>query len=153
MKTMFLITTIFALLTACNPPEDVNVSADAGKPATSVKDGILIHITEGYDDPHRVLMPLKMANMMATDKDVILYLDIDAVNLVLKDSKDMEYKGFDPLKVQLQSLIEKNIAIYACPTCLNVAGFSEEDIMDGVQIANKEKFFNFTDGNIVSLSY
>ena len=90
---------------------------------------------------------------MAADKEVILYLDIDAVNLVLKDSEDLENEGFDPLKMQLQALIEKNIAIYACPTCLNVASHSPEDLTEGVQVAEKEKFFNLTDGKIVSLSY
>lgn len=152
MKTLLIFTTVFAVFTACQSPEESSNTPDA-QVTSPVKDGILIHMTSGYDDPHRVLMPLKMANMMAADKDVILYLDIDAVNLVLKDSEDLENEGFDPLKMQLQTLIEKNIAIYACPTCLNVAGHSPEDLTEGVQVAEKEKFFNFTDGKIVSLSY
>lgn len=152
MRLLLIITTAISIFTSCQAPDQAPLTAEA-EAALPIKDGILIHITKGYDDPHRVLMPLKMANMMASDKDVILYLDIDAVKLVLKDSKDLEYEGFDPLKKQLQSLIENNIAIYACPTCLKVAGYSPEDLMEGVQQANKEKFFNFTEGNIVSLSY
>lgn len=152
MKTLLLLTTAISVLISCQTPEDKPVTTKV-ETTSSAKDGILIHITGGYEDPHRVLMPLKMANMMSADKDVILYLDIDAVNLVLNESEDLEYEGFDPLKMQLQSLIAKNIAIYACPTCLNVAGYSPEDLVEGVQIADKEKFFNFTEGHIVSLSY
>lgn len=38
-----------------------------------IGDGVFIHITQSYNDPHSVLMPLKMANMMAVDKDVLVY--------------------------------------------------------------------------------
>jgi hypothetical protein len=34
-----------------------------------------------------------------------------------------------------------------------IAGFKPEDLMEGVQIANKEKFFSFTNGRIVALNY
>jgi predicted peroxiredoxin len=121
--------------------------------ADSVRDGIFVHITEGYNDPHRVLMPLKMANMMAMDKDVLVYLDIKAVDLVLKTSRDMEYADFDPLKTQLQGLIDKKVGVFACPTCLKLAGHTPEELMVGVQVANKEAFFNFTKGRIITLDY
>jgi predicted peroxiredoxin len=153
MKTLFIFTIIATLLTSCQSSDQTPVSNEVTENEISETDGILIHLTNDYDDPHRVLMPLKMANMMAGDKDVILYLDIDAVYLVLKDSDDLEYEGFEPLKTQLQSLIDKNIPIYACPTCLEIAGFSSEDLMDGVKIANKERFFDFTDGRIVTMNY
>jgi predicted peroxiredoxin len=119
----------------------------------SVRDGVFIHITESYNDPHRVLMPLKMANMMAMDKDVIVYLDIHAVELVTKTSKDMQFADFDPLKKLLQGLIDKGVGVYACPTCMKIADISPEDLMDGVQTANKERFFDFTKGRIITLDY
>ncbi len=121
--------------------------------ADSARDGIFIHITQGYNDPHRVLMPLKMANMMAMDKDVLVYLDIKAVELVLKNSKDLEYAEFDPLKKQLQGLIDKKVGVYACPTCLKLAGYTPEDLMEGIQVANKDRFFDFTKGRIITLDY
>ena len=53
----------------------------------------------------------------------------------------------------LQSLIDKKVGIYVCPTCLKVAGHSEEDLMPGVQMAQKDKFFNFTKGRIITIDY
>lgn len=35
-------------------------------------------------------MPLQMALIMASDKDVLVYLDIDAVLLATKDTEDIE---------------------------------------------------------------
>ena len=59
------------LIVGCNQnPEHSNVSdMDSGVVQTdaTIRDGVFIHITEGYNDPHRVLMPLKMATLMADD--------------------------------------------------------------------------------------
>ena len=118
-----------------------------------VKDGLIIHITEGYNNPHRVLMSLKMATVMAGDKDIIIYLDINAVQLVLKSSKDLSMDGFEPLMKMLKTLINDKVGIYVCPTCLKVAGYSESDLIPGVKLAQKEMFFNFTKGRIVTLDY
>jgi hypothetical protein len=41
----------------------------------------------------------------------------------------------------------------ACPGCLKAAGKTEEDLADGVQIADKAKFFSFTKGRILTLDY
>ena len=121
--------------------------------ADSIRDGVFIHITESYNDPHRVLMPLKMANMMAMDKDVIVYMDIHAVELLVKGAKDLSYADFESAQSYIKGLINKKVGVYACPTCLKIAGFKPEDLMDGVQVAQKERFFNFTKGRILTLDY
>jgi predicted peroxiredoxin len=120
---------------------------------TLLRDGVFIHITESYNDPHRVLMPLKMATLMAQDKDVIVYMDIHAVELLVKGAKDMQFADFESAQTYIKQLTGKNIGVYACPTCLKIAGFKPEDLMEGVQVANKEKFFSFTRGRIITLDY
>ncbi|MBN8706930.1 MAG: DsrE family protein [Bacteroidetes bacterium] len=119
----------------------------------SVRDGIFIHITQGYKDPHRVLMPLRMAVMMAEDKDVLVYMDINSVELLVKGAKDVTHPEFESAQTYLKKLIEKKITVYACPTCLKIAGFKPEDLMDGIQVANKNGFFNFTKGRILTMDY
>lgn len=117
------------------------------------KDGILIHVTAGPDNPHRVLMPLQMAAMMSESQDVMMYFDIDAVKVVVKDAPDLTYAQFPSSQTQLKQLMEKGVPLYACPGCLEAAGFKPEDVMEGVQIAEKDKFFSFTKGRIVTLDY
>ncbi len=116
-------------------------------------DGVFIHISEGYNDAHRALMPLKMAMIMAEDKDVLIYMDIHAVNLLVKGSEDLTFDGFESAHTYIKQLVDKGVGIYACPTCLKVAGFEPEDLMDGIQTAQKDKFFNFTKGRIITLDY
>ena len=117
------------------------------------RDGVFIHISEGYDDPHRVLMALKMASIMSEDKDVIVYMDIDAVEILVNGSEDVSFADFESAHTYIQQLAENNVGVYACPTCLNIAGFTPDDLLDGVQTAEKDRFFNFTEGRIITLDY
>ena len=130
----------------------VNGTADTGTVMPS-RDGVFIHITAGYNDPHRVLMPLKMATLMADDKDVLVYLDIHAVELVVKGAEDLNFADFDSFQSYIKQLADKNVGVYACPTCLKIAGHEPGDLIDGVQVAQKDKFFNFTSGRIITLDY
>lgn len=117
------------------------------------KEGIFLHITTSYDNLHRLLMPLKMATLMVPDKSVLIYMDIEAVKILVKDSKDITHPEFESAHTYIKKLIELGVEIYACPTCLKVAGYNPEDLMDGIKTANKERFFNFTKGRVISLSY
>ena len=156
-KTGLLIMVGFILLSCNQNPKQSQPTAmdhnEMTSTTVSVRDGIFIHITESYNDPHKVLMPLKMAVMMANDKDVLIYNDIKSVELYVKNAKDLQYADFESLQTYVKQLHEKNVGIYVCPTCLKMAGFKPEDLMDGVQIAQKDKFFNFTKGRIIALDY
>jgi len=152
MKNLGFLITILLLVASCNqapqqPAAPVAVTED------SVRDGIFIHITQCYDDPHRVLMPLKMALMMSEDKDVIVYLDIHSVQFLAKDAKDINFADFESAHTYIKKLAQKGVGVYACPTCMKIAGIAPEDLMEGVQVAQKDKFFNFTKGKILTLDY
>lgn len=145
------------LVLSCNQaPKQNEAQAPENTPAvaeTPARDGVFIHISEGYQNPHRVLMPLKMATMMAADKDVLVYMDIHAVELLVKGAEDMTFADFESAQTYIKQLSEAGVGIYACPTCLKVAGFEPADLMEGVQAAEKDKFFNFTEGRILSIDY
>ncbi len=159
MKTFYSLLILGMLAFSCNQaPEQTTTShmqmhTESAAPADSVRDGMFIHITECYDDPHRVLMPLKMATMMAKDKDVIVYMDIHAVLLLVKGAKDITFADFESAHTYIKQLVANNVGVYACPTCLKIAGYAPEDLMEGVQVAQKDKFFNFTKGRIITLDY
>lgn len=146
----FLIVSLFSL--SCQKQVE-NVEAKETVVTENVRDGVFIHITHAFEDAHRVLMPMKMATIMHEDKDVLLYLDIEAVKLVVKNAEDLNHEGFDSFKTYLNQLIEKGVEIYACPTCLQAAGFSQNDLIDGVKPADKNRFFDFTKGRILTLDY
>ena len=157
MKNLGLFIVAFLLIASCNQSEkkttEISHEHHAVASSDTVRDGVFIHITESYNDPHRVLMPLKMAVMMSNDKDVLVYMDIHAVELLVKGAEDLNFADFESAQTYIKQLADKKVGVYACPTCLKIAGFKPEDLMDGVQVAQKDKFFNFTSGRIITLDY
>ncbi len=117
------------------------------------RDGVFVHVSKGDEDPHAVLMALKMATLMSADRDVLVYFDLKGINVVLKDAKDVSFPTFDSSKAQITALINKGIPLYVCPGCLKATGKKPEDVMPGVKIAEKDAFFSFTKGRILTLDY
>jgi predicted peroxiredoxin len=121
--------------------------------ADAARDGVFIHISHGSDDAHRLLMALQMARIMADDHDVLVYFDIKGIDAVLKDSEDLAFSHFPSSKKQIASLLKQGVVLMACPGCLKAAGKTAEDLADGIEVANKEAFFSFTKGRILTLDY
>ena len=146
-----ILSVLIIMAVACQSPQTNDANAQKSEePAT---DGVFIHITKGPDHPHQVLMALQMAVMMAETQDVLVYLDIEAVHVVTKDSKDLAYSHFPTSHSQINKLVEMGVPVMACPGCLKAAEKTAEDLLEGVQVADKETFFNFTEGRILTLDY
>jgi predicted peroxiredoxin len=119
----------------------------------SPRDGVFLHISHGVDEPHRVLMALNMAEIMAGSRDVLVYFDIKGIEVVVKDSPDLTFSHFPASRAQLEKLIGMGIDLYACPGCLKSAGKTPADLIPGVKVADKDAFFTFTEGRILTLDY
>jgi predicted peroxiredoxin len=117
------------------------------------RDGVFVHVSHGVEDPHRVLMALNMAQLMAESRDVLVYFDVQGVEVVLQSAPDLTFSHFPASKAQLQKLIAMGVGVYACPGCLKAAGKTPADLMPGVKVADKDAFFSFTKGRILTLDY
>ena len=144
MKRVLIVAAVLAFMSACS---------SGTTPATNGRDGVFVHITHGTDDPHRVAMALNMAAIMSEDHDVLVYFDIRGIDIVLKDAPDISYSHFPGSKTQLSVLAGRGITLAACPGCLKAAGKTESDLAEGITVAEKAKFLNFTRGRILTLDY
>jgi predicted peroxiredoxin len=124
-----------------------------GVGAAETRDGVLIHVTHGRDDPHRVVMALTMASMMSADHPVLVYFDIKGVEVVLKNAEGVSYAQFPSSVEQLPALIKQGVTLMVCPGCMKAAGKTPEDLAPGIQVADKAAFFSFTAGRIIVLDY
>lgn len=152
-KLLFGLIALAFVASSCKQTIEKEVRVISDSTMVAPKDGVFYHISSGTNDPHKVVMALKQAVMMAEDKDVLLYFDIKGIEVVLNDAPDISYPTFPSSKESLKLLLDKGITIFACPSCLKAAGKSEADLMTGVEIANKEQFFNFTKGRILTMNY
>ena len=144
--TIILIAVVLAALLACQ--NGITVDDDA-----AVKDGVFVHIKAGPEDAHSVLMALQMAYMMSEDRDVAVYMDIKAVHVFVKDAPDLALEPFPSARTILDTLLVREVPVMVCPGCMKVANLELEDLLDGIMLANKEAFFNFTEGRILTLDY
>ncbi len=149
MKNLFLAALAIVILTGCN--QKIEEEKEVINTIGNVTDGMFIHVTN--DDPHRVLMAMNMADMVSADHDVVMYFDIDGVQVLVKDAENITYSHFPGSHEQIKKLTGKGIKIMACPGCLKAAGYTPEDLMEGIDVADKESFFNFTEGRILTLDY
>lgn len=153
MKKILFLFVALALFAGCdndNHDHDGDHHKDCEKNITA-KDGMFIHVSS--DDPHRVLMALKMAELISEDHDVLMYFDIKGVEVLLNTSEDLSYAQFPSSHAQIKKLLDSGIVIQACPGCLEAAGHTKDDLMEGIVLADKERFFNFSKGRILTMDY
>ncbi len=150
MKKVFALLLIPLLAVSCinvNTPEpDIE---DGGKKT----DGAFIHISKGAEDTHDVLMALMLADKFSTSNDVLVFFDKQGIAMVVEGAPNLEMDPFDSSDDIFERLLDRGVEILACPACLKVAGYEEGDLRKGVKIAEKEKFFDFTEGRILTLDY
>ena len=131
----------------------VNADSDADSPAEPKTDGAFIHISKGAADTHDVLMALMLADKFSTSNDVLVFFDKQGIELVTNDAPNLALDPFDSSDEIFKRLIDNGATILACPACMKVAGVEEDDLRRGVKLAEKEMFFDFTEGRILSLDY
>lgn len=131
----------------------VNTEAENLPDADPPKDGAFIHISKGAADTHDVLMALMLADKFSTSNDVLVFFDKEGIALVTQDAPNLEMDPFDSSDAIFKRLVNNGATILACPACMQVSGVEESDLRAGVKVAEKEMFFDFTEGRILTLDY
>jgi len=122
-------------------------------PLPSKQDGVFIHMSSGPSKPHAALMALTMAANFAGEKPVLLYADLEAIALLSKDADALSAPGYLSSADRIPELLKAGVLIRVCPTCLAAQGLSSDDLIEGVELANKNEFFSFTSGRILTFDY
>ena len=150
MKKLFALLLLPLFLSACVHVKTETEAAPDQEPKT---DGVFLHISKGSEDTHAVLMALMLADKFSTSNDVLVFFDKEGIEMVTTDAPNLEMEAFDSSDDIFARLVDLDVTILACPACMQVAGVTEDDLREGVQMAEKEQFFDFTEGRILSLDY
>ena len=150
MKKVLALLLLPLLMSACIR---VNTELEPEQTTKTPTDGAFIHISKGSADTHDVLMALMLADKFSTSNDVLVFFDKDGIEMVTRDAPNLEMEPFDASDEIFKRLVELDVTILACPACMKVAGMEEGDLREGVQMAEKEQFFDFTEGRILTLDY
>ncbi len=117
----------------------------------AAKDGFIVHLSS--KDPHRVSMAFSFASKMAVDSEVFVFVDIDGVYPMLKESENIEYKNFEAVRTMIDELLQKGVKIGVCSMCLEAAGYTQYNLIDGLKIAEKKDFTGLMSDRIITIDY
>ena len=150
MKKILVVLLVPMLAAACIRVDQAPDDPSSPEPKT---DGAFIHISKGAEDAHTVLMALMLADKFSTSNDVLLFFDKKGIDMVVEGAPNLEMDPFDDSDEIFERMLERHVEILACPACLKASGYEESDLRKGVKIAEKERFFDFTEGRILTLDY
>lgn len=101
------------------------------------KQRIVIVITRGADD-ERSSIAWSIANAsLAADFEVTVFLTSSGVDWARKGAAEGAHPNpFDaPMKDLIGTFMEQGGTLYVCPPCVQVRGYSEEDMIEGAILA------------------
>jgi predicted peroxiredoxin len=85
---------------------------------------------------------------------VCAFLTSSAVDLVRRRSVDMTHVApMDPIKTLMEDFMARGGTIIACPPCVKVRGYTQEDLIEGVTIAGASVIHEKFKAGAASLSF
>jgi predicted peroxiredoxin len=85
---------------------------------------------------------------------VCAFLVSSAVDLVRRRSVDMTHVApMDPIKTLMEDFMARGGTIIACPPCVKVRGYTQEDLIEGVTIAGASVIHEKFKAGAASLSF
>lgn len=102
------------------------------------EDKVLIVMTSGPDTPRRCATPFFMANLAAVmDQEVTMFFTIDGIKLVEKGvAEDLYPKAGGKSVAEFRDdCIEAGVKFMACTAATELHDLTEDDLIDGVEMA------------------
>lgn len=123
--------------------------------AAEAKAVLVLNVTSGAEDLHRVTMALQLAGHALDDgRDVLVFLNVRAPVFASKNCPDaMTFRQNPPIPQMLASLMERGAEVHVCPHCMKVMGVAEADLIPGAEVTDREKLFSHLGPNSHVFSY
>lgn len=107
--------------------------------------GILCYGSHGKDHPERATLPFIVGNTaLASEHSTVVFLTIEAVWLVTKGyADDIHEEGFTPVKELIDQFVSSGGTLIACSACCQPRGITEDDLIDGAEIAGAARLVEY----------
>jgi predicted peroxiredoxin len=123
--------------------------------AAADKSTILLNITSGPEDLHKVTMALQLGSHTLDDgRDLAVFLNVRSPVFAAKDCSAQLVLGKNPpVKAMLATLVMRGAKVHVCPHCMEALGIAAEDLIDGAQVTDREKLFGLLSPNTHVFTY
>lgn len=116
---------------------------------------LVIVASRGHDD-ERATVSWTIANGgLNAELEVTMFLVSAGIDLVRKGGADhVRMNPFDPpMKELIEGFLARGGKILACPPCAKVRGYTQEDLIDGVEIVSSAALHTLIKEGAATLSF
>ncbi|HRD99373.1 MAG TPA: DsrE family protein [Rubrivivax sp.] len=115
----------------------------------------VISLTHGKNDTDKATVAFVVANAaVASDKDTLVFLSIEAVRLAQPGfADDIHEEGFAALKDLMANYVNAGGKIFVCSPCFKKRKLDESALIPGAAIVGGAKLVEFMGEGCPSLSY
>ena len=103
---------------------------------TQAPEKFLINCDNGINNVERATISFVLATTASKTCETAVFATSDASMLCTKGGADgLVAKGYEPLIELIDAFINNGGQIWLCPACARAKGISEQDLIEGVEIA------------------
>lgn len=104
----------------------------------------LINCRDGGNDVERATVSFIVAVTASKTAETAIFATSDAADLCVKGkAANMIAEGYEPLPDLIEAFVENGGKIWLCPACAKAKGITEDDLIDGVEIAGAPRSMAF----------
>ena len=124
------------------------------EPSATNRHTVVFNITSGSDDSHPVTMAMQLAGHALDDgRNVVLFFNVKGVQVAVKGVPLMGYRQTWLVADKLAELQKRGAVVLVCPHCMKVESIAADDLVDGVQVADRKKLFGHIGRDTVVFTY
>ena len=115
----------------------------------------VVSLTHAKNDTDKATVAFVVANAaVASDKDALVFLSIEAVRLSQPGyADDIHEEGFAPLKDLMTNYVNAGGKIFVCSPCFKKRGLAEDSLIPGATIVGGAKLVEFLSDGTPCMSY
>lgn len=104
----------------------------------------LINCRDGANDVERATISFILAVTASKTAETAVFATSDAADLCVKGGiENMVANGYEPLPDLVGAFLHNGGKIWLCPACAKAKGITQNDLIDGVEIAGAPKTMAF----------
>jgi predicted peroxiredoxin len=116
---------------------------------------LLIHSSHGKEDPERATLPFIVGkNAAIAGQEAVVMLTVEGVWLATEGGTEgIQKDGLPPLEEALREFVENGGQVWACQSCTQPRGITEEQLVPGARIAAAMQAVEFLSQDAASLTF
>lgn len=108
-----------------------------------MSDKFLINANYGPDDAEKATISFILAFTSSKTHETAVFAASSAANALVKNRPVVQAEGYEPLNDLVDGFIQNGGKIWLCPACAKAKGITQDDVIEGVELAGAPKTMAF----------